>query len=578
MNKYKYLFKNIGLLTLSSFATKLLSFFLVPLYTNILTTTEYGTYDLFNTTVGVLLPILTLNVQDAVMRFAMDSKSNRKAIISVAMKILLVANTVVAVGLIVNAAFGISSLVKDYSIFFFLMFFMQSLSGVVTYYIRGIDKIADLSVSSVLVSAFTIGCNIVFLAVFHWGLTGYFLANIIGPLVQSLYLIARSRLIHDTDLRADFSEEKRAMLDYCKPMIANSVAWWVNNTSDRYVVIFFCGLAENGIYSVASKIPSILNIFQSIFSQAWTLSAVKDFDPEDKNGFFANTYRAYNCLMVLLCSAIIVADKILAHFLYAKDFFVAWKYVPWLTIAIVFGSLSGYIGGFFSAVKNSKIFAQSTVVGAVSNIVLNLVMTPFMGALGAAIATAVCYFVVWVIRYWNSKKFIKLKINLKRDLITYVLLAAQSIVLLLEDGIVLYGVEIGMFLVIVILYAGDLMSIAKKGKQAVQSRIIGCHGRREIVAVRQRERCLTGGHGIRNIFFDFVDEQVCTRCFCNQGVAIVGLFDVSVYGFGDIFRQKTRQCRNSIRQKVAVVGHGRLQIKRSSGKQGAWPCKGVLLL
>ena len=52
---------------------------------------------------------------------------------------------------------------------------------------------------------------------------------------------------------------------------------------------------------------------------------------------------------------------------------------------------------------------------------------------------------MWVIRYWNSKKFIKLKINLKRDLITYVLLAAQSIVLLLEDGIVLYGVEIGMF-------------------------------------------------------------------------------------------------------------------------------------
>lgn len=60
------------------------------------------------------------------------------------------------------------------------------------------------------------------------------------------------------------------------------------------------------------------------------------------------------------------------------------------------------------------------------------------------------------------KKFIKLKINLKRDLITYVLLVVQSIVLLLEDGIVLYGVEIGMLLMIVILYAGDLMSIAKK--------------------------------------------------------------------------------------------------------------------
>ena len=250
-------------------------------------------------------------------------------------------------------------------------------------------------------------------------------------------------------------------------MIANSVAWWVNNTSDRYVVIFFCGLAENGIYSVATKIPSILNIFQSIFSQAWTLSAVKEFDPEDKNGFFANTYRAYNCLMVLICSVIIVGDKILAHFLYAKDFFVAWKYVPWLTIAIVFGSLSGYIGGFFSAVKNSKIFAQSTVIGAASNIVLNLIMTPLMGALGAAIATTVCYFVVWGIRYWQSKKFVKLKIDLRRDLITYVLLVLQSVVLLFENGIVLYGIEAGLFLVIVVLYAGDLMAIIGKGKRAV---------------------------------------------------------------------------------------------------------------
>ena len=468
MNRYRYLFKNIGLLTLSRFATKLLSFFLVPLYTNILTTTEYGTYDLFNTTVGVLLPILTLNVQDAVMRFVIDSKSNRKAIVSVAMKILLIANIIVATGLIVNSIFDISMLVKEYAIFFFLMFLVQSLSGVITYYVRGIDKIADLSISSVLVSVFTISCNVIFLVIFHWGLIGYFLANIIGPLVQCLYLVICSDMIHDTDLRANFSEEKKAMLDYCKPMIANSVAWWINNTSDRYVVIFFCGLAENGVYSVASKIPSILNIFQSIFSQAWTLSAVRDFDPEDKNGFFANTYRIYNCLMVLICSAIIVVDKLLARFLYAKDFYVAWRYVPWLTIAIVFGALSGYIGGFFSAVKNSKIFAQSTVVGAISNIILNFIMTPFMGALGAAIATAVCYFVVWVIRYWHSKKFIKLKIRLRRDIITYSLLVVQSIVLLFKDGIMLYTIEVGVFLIIAGLYAGDLMWILEKGKRAMK--------------------------------------------------------------------------------------------------------------
>ena len=264
-----------------------------------------------------------------------------------------------------------------------------------------------------------------------------------------------------------FSKEKKEMLNYSKPMIANSVAWWVNNASDRLVVIFFCGLAENGIYSVASKIPSILNIFQSIFSQAWTLSAVNDFDPEDKSGFFANTYRIYNCLMVLICSTIIIIDKILASFLYAKDFYIAWRYVPWLTIAIVFGSLSGYIGGFFSAVKNSKIFAQSTVIGAIINIILNVITTPLIGALGAAIATAISYFIVWAIRYVHSKKFIKLKINLVRDIITYTLLVAQSIVILCEEGVILYMVEMALFLMIILLYIKELKLIITKGKTLI---------------------------------------------------------------------------------------------------------------
>lgn len=463
MNRYKYLIKNIGLLTLSSFATKLLSFFLVPLYTNILTTTEYGIYDLFNTTVGILIPILTLNVQEAVIRFALEKKYNREAIVSVAMQHFFLSCGITAVGLLVNGIFGFSSLGKEYAGFFFLMFMVQTLAGIVPAYIRGIDQIMALSVSSVLASAATIGCNIVFLVGFKWGLYGYFWANIIGPLVQCIYLMFHAKMFGETHLRRKYVEERKEMLAYSRPMIANSIAWWINNASDRYVVIFFCGLAENGIYSVASKIPSILNIFQSIFSQAWTLSAVKDFDPEDKNGFFANTYKAYNCLMVLVCSAIIVADKILAGFLYAKDFYAAWQYVPWLTIAIVFGSMSGYIGGVFSAVKNSKIFAQSTIIGAVTNVILNIILTPIMGALGAAIATAICYVVVWIVRLFHSKRYIKLRINLFRDTIGYVILAIQAIVLLLvSSSAILYIAEGAFFAVELLLYAVDIKSLIDK--------------------------------------------------------------------------------------------------------------------
>lgn len=467
MGKYKYLLKNIGLLTLSSFATKFLSFFLVPLYTNVLSTTEYGTYDLFNTTIGVLLPILTVNIHEAVLRFLLDKNNDRQAVTTVGARYFFKSNCIVAIGLLVNYTFGFSELGKEYAVFFFLMYFAQSLSAIVMAYIRGVDRVADLSISSVVCSAVIIGCNILFLLVFKWGLVGYFLANIFGPIAQCAYLITRAHAKRDINLKEKYPHETGEMLAYSKPMIANSVAWWINNASDKYIVTFVCGLAENGVYSVASKIPSIMNIFQTIFAQAWTLSAVKDFDPEDKNGFFANTYAAYNCLMVFVCSAIIITDKFLAKFLYAKNFYSAWQYVPWLTIAIVFGSLSGYIGGFFSAVKDSKQYAQSTIIGAGTNIILNFILTPLIGALGAAIATTVCYWVTWIFRFVQSKKYIKLSVNIVRDSFSYVILVAQAVALLVTNGVLMYAIEIGLFVVIALLYIKDILSILNKGLCAI---------------------------------------------------------------------------------------------------------------
>lgn len=465
--KYKYLATNIGLLTLSSFATKLLSFFLVPLYTNILSTTEYGINDLFYSTAGILVPVLTLNIQDSVMRFAMDKKYEKKMVLAVGIRYLINGAFIVLTGLIINYIFEVQTLFKTYAAYFFLIFLSQALSGLILAYIRGTNRIADLSVSSIINSVVIICCNILFLVVFKWGLIGYFLANIIGPFLQCIFLILRAHVIRDANLFYGDKTVSREMTAYSRPLIANAIGWWINNAFDKYIVIYSLGMAENGIYSVAGKIPSILNIFQTIFAQAWTLSAVKDYDPEDKNGFFAKTYAMYNCLMTVVCSALIVGDKILARVLYAKEFYAAWKYVPWLTIAILFGSLTGYLGGFFSAVKDSKHVARSTLIGSVCNIILNFCLTPVIGAMGAAIATAVSYFAVWIIRLLQSKKYIKLKINLSRDFAAYIGLVIQAFILLLLDGIFLYGTEILLFIIILLMYIRDIHLVIAKIKNTV---------------------------------------------------------------------------------------------------------------
>lgn len=467
MEKYKYLIKNMGLLTLSNFATKILSFFLVPLYTTVLSTVDYGKYDFISSTVGILIPILTINIYEAVLRFAMDKDIDSKIVFSIGIELCLVGNFIVLSFLLTNHFITFSNIIEEYSLYFFLMFFVNSISGIMTSMARGTDKIRELSISSVMGSAISIFLNLLFLLILKIGLRGYFIANIIGVLIQNIYLLMMIKIKNDIIVNSDKLFVRKIMLRYSVPTIANAIAWWINGLSDRYVVIYFCGIAANGIYSVAAKIPSILNIFQNIFSQAFMLSAVREFDIDDKDGFFRKTFDSYNCLLVLLCSIIICFDKILARYLYAKDFYVAWKYVPFLTISIIFGALSGYAGSIFAALKKSEYFAKCSVVGAIANILMNIVLVPGIGPMGAAIATTISYWMTYLVSMYYLNKCINLKISIIRDNIAYLILMIQSFSLLLFSNSILlqYGMQLLALIIILLIYNKKVMClINKRGK------------------------------------------------------------------------------------------------------------------
>lgn len=460
---YKYLGKNIGLLTISNFGTKLLAFFLVPLYTAVLSTEAYGIYDLINNTVLLLIPILTINISEGALRFCLDKNENPKDIFSIAIQFHFIGFICILALLGLNHVVLLFSTIDEYKGWFLLLYLSGSIYQLISNFARGIDDVLDVSIAGALLSVASIICNIVFLLVLKWGLTGYFLAFVVGNLSAVLFFVFRLRLWKYVAVSVKNRQLQREMVAYSVPMILTTISWWINNASDRYVVIAFCGIAINGIYSVGYKIPSILNVFQSIFNQAWVLSSVKEFDPEDKDGFFSETYSTYNCLMVMVSSVIIIFTKFLAKIMYAKDFYGAWIYVPFLTIAIVFGAMSGYIGGIFSAVKNTKAFSLTVVIGAVVNVVLNIVMVNKIGAIGAALATMVSYFVVWQIRMLVAKKYVSLKISLKRDYVAYLILIIQSgLIICLSESIAIYIEMLILFVLLFLIYRNELMRIWRK--------------------------------------------------------------------------------------------------------------------
>ena len=130
---------------------------------------------------------------------------------------------------------------------------------------------------------------------------------------------------------------------------------------------------------------------------------------------------------------------------------------------LFFGASAGYLGGIFGAVKDTKVFAESTLVSACTNIILNFVLVSQIGTIGAAIATAIAYLLTWVIRIIKVRKYIALKLNIKKDFIAYFILVLQSLFLFVfSDGIIYYSIEGIFFILLILIYNREIKLIYRK--------------------------------------------------------------------------------------------------------------------
>lgn len=423
----KYLFKNLGILTISNFASKILVFLLVPLYTSVLTTAEYGTYDLVVSTASLLYPLLTINIVDAVMRFCMDKTCSNEEIAVIGIKYVSFSITIVGFCLSIFYFFHFVPSLDGLKIYIFLYYLSYVLNQYFIQFAKGLEKVKEMGIAGVLSTVVMLGANILFLLAFKLGLRGFFAANILAQATPVIYYFVCLRYWNFIkNLKTNKKLEKQ-MIIYCMPLIFTVLGWWVNSAADKYVVTFICGIAANGILSVSYKIPSILNTFQGIFTQAWQISAIKEYGEKDVAAFYGRTFTYLNVIMSAVCSWLIILSKPLARILYSYEFYAAWQYVPFLLISSVLNCASGFIGPILSAKKNSKLMAWSAIYGSAANIVMNIVFVYIIGVQGATIATVISSFIIYFVRKRSVKNEFEVR-NYWKVLITWGMLCIQALI------------------------------------------------------------------------------------------------------------------------------------------------------
>ena len=451
------LIKNIILFFVANFMPKAITFFMVPLYTYCLSTEEYGKVDILITTIQFLLPILTIQVQDAMLRFSLEKKNNPSDVLTIGLRIVLIGSLLLFVACNLGIVTGFIKIDLIYIIIFFIMYLLHAFKNIASYFCRGIDKIGILTTSNVILTLSTVLCNLVFLLVFKWGVLGYILSLCIGHLLGVLILFFGAKLYkYIKPTLSDKTLTKKIIL-FSIPMIFSAVSWWVNSSLDKYILGYFCGASAVGLLAVAYKIPSILSLFGITIANAYSISAIKDFDKNDTDGFLGNSYSVINICFVLMCSVLMIANVFLSKMLFSNDFFTAREYVPPLLISALMSQLSLMCEQYYVAMKKTKIISSTAIIGAIINTVLNVLFIPAYGAYGAAVATALSIFVVWLIRYIVLNRYIKLKHNFFVECISYILLIIQLAFAYSGNRFVFY--QIFIMIVIITLYVRQIKKI-----------------------------------------------------------------------------------------------------------------------
>jgi O-antigen/teichoic acid export membrane protein len=223
------------------------------------------------------------------------------------------------------------------------------------------------------------------------------------------------------------------------------------------MIEWYLSAAALGLYAAASKIPALLSIITAIFSQAWTISSVKDYDTDKDKIFYMNIFKYYSILLTFAAAAIMLILKDFMKIYVGPEFVSSWKYIPFLLLGTVFYSYSAFFGAIYGAAKKNISVAITTFIAAIINIVINIILIPRLGIMGAVISTAIAYTAIGLFRMIDSQRFFAFQINYLKFAVNALIILTQSILLTMDwYG---YVISIACIIVLVLINRKDIYDL-----------------------------------------------------------------------------------------------------------------------
>lgn len=459
MSEYVRFIQRIGLVGLTNILISLSNLIFIPIITKSFTTAEYGMWAQVNTTIALVPNIANLGLPYTMVRFLSAEKDKEKIkdsfypMISLTfISTLIICSLFLIFGnAIANALFNGSMQVLyiTTAISFFACMNLMLIS-----FFRTFQQMKRYSLFLVLQSYIGVFVSI------YLTYAGYNIETVVLGLLTgyvAVFIMMAFLIVKYLGIGIGKWSNLKEQLAFALPTIPSNVSSWVVDSSDKYVIGILIGSVAVGCYSPGYALGSILLMFLSPF--AVLLPAVlpehyEKGDMSEVDKYLSYSMKYYLLLTIPAAVGMSVLSKPLLYIITTPEIALGgYMVTPFVCLGAIFMGMYGITNNILILEKNTMILGKLWIVVAISNIVLNLLLVPYLNILGAAIATLICYILAFAVTAIASKKTMRLPFNIK-ELLKIVI--AASIM-----GIAVYIMHpIGIINVLISIVAGVIIYFA----------------------------------------------------------------------------------------------------------------------
>ncbi len=414
MNVFSYLFKSTGFYFLGNVLSKLILFFLLPVYTACIKPEQLGYYDVANTYLNLIITFLFIDIYVGIMRFIFDEKdgcAHSKPIFNGGIIFCLSLSLYSLVALTLWLLFDI-----QYMGYIYLYGVCLVFNNLLGYLARAFGAGKLFAVSGIVNTVVACSLNVIGLVFLKGGIEVLYIASIAGILVQLAILEHKVRMLRHISVRYYDGKVLKSLFRYSMPLSLNSLAYWFLTGYANIIVADKLGLEANGIYMIAVKFGMAISLLSTCFNQAWQeVAFIKGNDDKQDLGVFYS--KAINMLIVFFgvgTIGIIHFSYLIFPYMVSADYAKSLFIIPTYLIVAMLGMVSSFLGQIYAALKATRIIMYSTLAACICNMVLVPVFIPLWGLQGAVLAMVISFLVNVAMRVFVIRGTVRITVDYKR--------------------------------------------------------------------------------------------------------------------------------------------------------------------